>query len=405
MSASGWRPLLEGDDAARARVAVDAIFAELAQRKLGPALDGGDAGLALLGAYLSQAGDDAAGDLAVDALERAMDGMGDTQSPWILGGFTGIAWTVAHLAPLVTLEAETLDELDALVGGFATIDPWPYEYEYVAGLVGLGVYPLEHESDATQAMLARMVAHLAATAERDAAGATWRSPPRLLASWGAELVERYKDGYHNVGLAHGVLGVAAFLAGAAQRGVDGARGLLEECVAWIAAQDRHDPAVRIPTMALPGRGASRDGWCYGDQAAATTLLAAADASGGAPTWRALATDLARTVVTREPMIKLAADFCHGTAGRAHMFNRVAQATGDAELAEAARHWYRETLALRAPEKGTGGYESPDGPDMSTSILVGSMGIALCLAAAVSPVEPAWARAFLVTVRSPGTGAT
>ena len=395
MSASGWRPLLEGDDAARAREAVDAIFAALAERTLGPALDGGDAGLALLGAYLSQAGDDAAGDRAVDALERAMDGMGDAPSPWILGGFTGIAWTVAHLAPLVNLEAETLDELDELIGAFATINPWPYEVEYVAGLVGVGAYPLERESDATQAMLARMVAHLAATAERDAAGATWRSPPRLLAHHGPDWVERYKDGYHNLGLAHGVVGVAAFLAGAARRGVDGARGLLEECVAWIAAQDRHTPEVRIPTMLVEGgRGVSRDGWCYGDQAAATTLLAA----GGPPAWRELALDLSRAVATREPFMKLEADFCHGTAGRAHMFNRVAQATGDAELADAARHWYRETLALRAPETGIGGYESADGPEMSTSILVGSMGIALCLAAAVSPVEPAWDRAFLVTVR-------
>jgi lantibiotic modifying enzyme len=398
---SGWRPLLDGEDAVRAREAVAAIHADLhARPPVAPSLDGGDAGTALLGAYLSLAGDEDAGDRAVDALERAMDGIADVPTPWVLNGFTGIAWTIAHLAPHVNLEESTLDELDALVGSFAMTTPWPSQYEYVGGLIGLGVYALERRSDAAQAMLVRMVEHLAGSAERDADGITWRSPPDLLSHW-PELAARYQDGYYNLGLAHGVVGVAAFLAGAVRRGVVGARELLDGCVAWIRAQDRRTPDVRIPSMLVADRGASRDGWCYGDQAAATALLEASAAAGGVAAWREHALDLARAVVTRTPFIALHADFCHGTAGRAHMFNRVAQATGDEELAEAARTWYRETLTRRVPEKGIGGYESADGPRMATSILVGATGVALCLAAAVSPVEPAWDRAFLVSVAGPG----
>lgn len=402
MTSDGWRPLLEGEDAARAQEAIAAIVADLERvGPVGPTLDGGDAGTALLGAYLSQAGDEAAGDRAFDALERAMDGIGDVPAPWLLTGFTGIAWTVAHLAPLVNLDASTLDELDGLVGSYARIDPWPGEYEYVSGLIGLGVYALERESAAAQAMLARMVEHLAATAERVGAGVTWRSPPRLLEPLGATLVARYPDGYYNLGLAHGVLGVAAFLAGATGRGVAGARGLLDSCIAWIRAQDTHAPTHRIPTMLIDGRGASRDGWCYGDQAAATVLLEASAAAGGIAAWREHALDLARAVVEREPFMALDSSFCHGTVGRAHMFNRIAQATGDTALADAARTWYRAALAQRSGE-GIGGFRCADGPEVQTSILVGATGIALGLAAAISPVEPAWDRAFLVTVatRSP-----
>jgi len=103
---------------------------------------------------------------------------------------------------------------------------------------------------------------------------------------------------------------------------------------------------------------------------------------------------AREVARREPTMELDAGFCHGTLGRAHMFNRLAQATGDDELAEAARRWYRVTLERRVEGTGLGGFVVPERNADPASVLTGSIGIALGLLAAASPIEPGWDRAFL-----------
>ena len=100
-----------------------------------------------------------------------------------------------------------------------------------------------------------------------------------------------------------------------------------------------------------------------------------------------------------------AGFCHGAAGNAHLFNRIFQATGDLAFEEAARFWLDQTLALRRPGEGVAGYSSWE-PDEAgdggrwqedSGLIGGAAGIGLVLLAAVSPVEPAWDRLFLMAV--------
>lgn len=378
-----WRPLLDGEDAERAREAVGDITRDLASHAVDrPDLDQGHAGQAILHAYCARSGDPAAADRATDALEAALGGLDRVSDPWLLGGLSGIAWTAAHLSgDLIELDEETAADLDALVGRILAAKPWPFLWEHVGGLVGLGVYALERGSSG---MLARALEHLARLAERSAAGVTWRSPPRK---------DSPADGYHNLGLAHGVVGVIAFLARAVP--VAGAgHDLLADAVRWLRSLDTGDPAGRFPYWlerpAPPGR---RDGWCYGDPAIAIALARAGQAL-GEQTWiehgRAVALDVSR----REPDVDLPAGLCHGALGRAHLFNRLAQATASDELAAAARVWYRDTLARRRPGVGAGGYPAESG-SADESLLVGATGIALGLCAAISPVEPTWDRALLI----------
>jgi len=82
-------------------------------------------------------------------------------------------------------------------------------------------------------------------------------------------------------------------------------------------------------------------------------------------------------------------------------NRFYQPTGDEELAEAARFWFRETLAMRTPGLGVAGYRAyhPDADgkenwDDDPGFLTGAAGIALALLAATSSVEPQWDRMML-----------
>lgn len=393
-----WTALLEGEDAARAHAAIAAVVADLAAvAPEGPGFNTGHASRAVLGVHLARTGDGEAGDRAVDALEQALDGLERAPSPWFLSGIAGVAWTAAHLADLVDIDEETYGDLDRVIDRVLSVDPWTWEWEYVLGLTGLGVYALERPGAAGDALLARALGHLTALAERGEGGAiTWRSPPTLLLQPAQR--EENAGGYHNLGLAHGVAGVALLLAGCAERGLAGAGELLRGAVTWLAAQDRRDPAMRFPLMIARGvsTGGTRDGWCYGDQAVGAALVRAGQVL-GEPGWVELGLSAARDVARREPTIPVDAAFCHGALGRAHMFNRLAQATGDDELAAAARQWYRRTLDQRVEGRGVGGFAFDERTSEAASILTGSTGIALGLLAAASPVEPGWDRAFLAAL--------
>ena len=95
-----------------------------------------------------------------------------------------------------------------------------------------------------------------------------------------------------------------------------------------------------------------------------------------------------------------AGICHGAAGIAHLFHRMARATGDEQLYLAARAWIVETLRMRSNVAIAGYprvYES--GGELrfeeDATLLTGAIGTALVLHAAISEVEPRWDRLLLV----------
>jgi hypothetical protein len=293
------------------------------------------------------------------------------------------------MADVVEVEEDTFAAIDGLIARALAAETWTHEWEYVRGLVGLGVYGLERGA-AGEPIVARAVSHLAARAERRDGGAiTWISPTTLLPE---SHREANRHGYLNFGLAHGVPGALMFLAECHARGIAGAEELLRGGIAWLRGEDRGDPVARFPLMIARDLELSlqRDGWCYGDQAIAAVFLRAGQVLGEPPLID-LALDIARAVARREPNIPLDAAFCHGTLGRAHMFNRLAQASGDQELGEAARSWYRTTLDRRVG----GEFFCADG--QAPALLEGSIGIALGLLAATSTIEPVWDRALLVAL--------
>ncbi|HEX2060771.1 MAG TPA: lanthionine synthetase LanC family protein, partial [Thermoanaerobaculia bacterium] len=151
---------------------------------------------------------------------------------------------------------------------------------------------------------------------------------------------------------------------------------------------------------------TRAAWCYGDPGVACALLLAARCTDN-DTWEAEAIALARDAARRpeEECGILDAGFCHGSAGLAHLFARLARATGDTELEAAAVFWYRKTLALRDGDGGIAGYSFLL-PDLNETIktwvddpglLNGAAGVALSLLSAAMPVEPAWDRHLLIDI--------
>jgi hypothetical protein len=282
VSTTPWQPLLEGADAERAHDAIAAIALELERLEPGDdaSLYHGQAGVALFHGYRARAGDGSAVDPAADALAFAATGHGEENLPFLARGFAGTGFALAQLSDLIDPGPETIAYYDRAVAWVLERDPWPFEWELMVGLIGLGVYGLERAGTAAgRAIVERVVGHLTARAAVEAGGATWLAPVREGDITG--LSPRETATYYNLGLPYGVLGAIGFLAEARRAGVTGPDGhLLEESTRWLRAHDRPDGEIRFPAFIAHGRGESRrNGWCYGDPIAAATLVGAGLATG------------------------------------------------------------------------------------------------------------------------------
>jgi class I lanthipeptide synthase len=395
----GWQPVLEGIDAERARDAVAAIAADLDRVGIDdPSLGAGQAGIALLHVYRARAGVDGAAAQAEQALDRALAAIDARATASLFAGLPGVGWVMQHAGDQLDCAPDALADLDAAV--FRLLEGWRSDlgYELLHGLVGIGVYALERLPDSAAARAVdRVVDLLAEWAERTADGATWRSPPD-----GPNLRDEERPdnpaGCVVLGIAHGMAGVLGFLAGAhaARPGAADTRELLADGVHWLLAQESRGGErcypMRVGTRLRPIPWT--DGWCHGEPGLACVLVRAglaADESSWIATGRELAVLAAARALDGDDL-----SFCHGTLGRAHLYNRIAQATGDQRLREAAVAGYRQVLDRRRPGQGIGGYPVVDAFGGSpTSLARGAAGIALGLLAAVSAVEPAWDRLFLI----------
>jgi hypothetical protein len=373
-----------------------------------PSLAGGSTGRALLHGYLALAphGHGHA-DAAARCLEHALAGVADRPaSASLYGGLTGVGWALAHLGGrLPGLDGEDdLGQIDDVLLDHLDRSPWPEDYDLISGLVGFGVYALERlPRPAAVACLQRVIAHLARTAERHPGGVTWWTNPAWLPP---ETRAEFPRGYYNLGLAHGVPGVIALLgqACAADVAAGTARPLLEGAVRWLLAQQGPGGYPHWVGPEGPGRPA-RLAWCYGDPGVAAALLWAARCV-QEPAWEEEARAIARRAAGRPPDQAGVVDagLCHGACGLGHLFNRLFQATGDPQLAEASRLWLERALQMRRPGRGIGGYEAwlPDDKGALSwaadpGLLTGAAGIALALLAATSAIEPAWDSMLLAAV--------
>ncbi|WP_164018463.1 lanthionine synthetase C family protein [Pyxidicoccus trucidator] len=414
-----WRPLLEGAEREAALRALGHILEDLprfaTREPLATSLAQGKTGMAVLFAYHASVWPDSPSDARADALlDEVTDALATTTLlPDLYDGFPGIAWAVQHAQGTPeSPDEDPLTDIDAALADYLQTHPWPHRYDLVSGLVGLGVYMLERlPRPGARQCLEHVVARLGELAEPVGEGLRWKTPPHHIE---ARSRERFPRGCYNLGVAHGVPGVLAVLAGAVAHGVaeSSARTLLQGGWTWLMKQRAPDSATaRFPTRLdaseEPRHWPSRPAWCYGDPGVALILHGIARAVGDAD-WEREALALCRETVARwsSPELVRDAGLCHGAAGLAHLYNRLFQATGESLFADAARRWFRHALSLRRPGVGVGGFQTleflPEGGEAWTDqpgLLAGATGIALALLAATSSVEPRWDRLLLMSLRS------
>jgi lantibiotic modifying enzyme len=423
MVAQTWRPLLEGKEVQKALDLAEEIAEALGDPPPlrrptdGVSLAYGTAGQALFLAYLERARPGKGwGDRAVDLIEQTMAAVAETLAdPYLYSGFVGVAWVLEHLhAQLVDEGDDPGEGIVPMVERLLRPEPPSWEFDLIVGAVGLGVYAFERlPRPGAEECLRRAVDRLGRTAERADGKAAWKTPADAVPLDRREL---FPHGYYFTGVAHGAAGVIAFLAEAHAAGVT-ARPLLDEAVAWLATTRMPPgPGPVHPYEVAPGATELRPtrlAWCHGDPGIAAALMGAARRV-GEPAWEREALALARAAAARSAAENAVVDagLCHGTAGLVHLFNRLYQATGDPDLAAAARFWLERTLAHRRPGEGVAGFlawEQDENWQMvwraEPGLLSGAAGIGLALLAVASPVEPAWDRVFLASIPpAPGAAA-
>jgi lantibiotic modifying enzyme len=118
-------------------------------------------------------------------------------------------------------------------------------------------------------------------------------------------------------------------------------------------------------------------WCYGDPGVAAALCVAG--------WHEYATDIAECAAARSIADNSIGDasICHGSAGLAHIFNRLHQATGTPSLRVAAEDWLSHLMDAQLA-------------DLDSGFLTGAAGVGLVLLAAATPLEPRWDRVLLLS---------
>jgi lantibiotic modifying enzyme len=424
MASGDWRPLLDGELAARAEDAVHAIAEALAVGSPGGEDPGfslggsGTASLALFYGYLARTAGTPAHDHAERAdklLDHALEALATTpMGAALYSGFTGVAWAAEHLSRLLGESEEPNasgedmnEEIDeTLLRALAA--PSTGDYDLISGLAGFGVYALERvPRPSAVSCLEAIVDRLDQTAVRLGEGVTWFTSPDLLPPRNRK---EHPNGYYNLGVAHGVPGVIALLADACRLGIgaEKASPLLEGAIRWVLSHRLSArPGACYPSIVIPGvePQPSRLAWCYGDPGVAATLLYAARAL-GREEWERTALDIAAHAAGAAPEDSGIRDagLCHGALGLAHIYNRIYQAGGDERFADAARLWYRLGLDMRRPEGGVAGFDAWHlGPDLQMGwtadpgFLTGAVGIGLALLAGITSVEPKWDRLLMVAI--------
>lgn len=383
-----WRPLLEDRDAERAWEAIHDIAEWLREDMENfepttlPSTARGTAGMALFYAYLGAATDNEQWTgIAHHLIEHSIDALSNRPlPPDLYEGFTGIGWAVGHLEGMLFEPGE--DDDDPIGASVLHILGRPElfargDFALQGGLCGYGIYALDAlPRPNARRCLELLVERLIEIGEPADGGFSWFSPA---------------DGKFNLGVQNGVAGVISVLGMCAGTGVmsDEQRAIYDQSVAWLLVQKPHS---------------GREAWCDGNAGIAAALFTAARHCGHAG-WEAAALDVARTAARRpvEDSGVVDARLCHGSAGLAHLFNRMYQASDDPLLAEAARRWFRHALDIRhaLPRPGIAGYPFFNPPQNKwrnfAGFVEGACGVGLGLLGGVSSLEPRWDRFFAVSV--------
>lgn len=280
----------------------------------------------------------------------------------LFGGIAGVCFALQQssrggtrynkmLASLNALLLQNLQHqyIDPLKENLRNRSPSPFSlYDPILGISGIGVYCLNNLSQPNFADCLEEILHLliALIQPIEAEGRLvpgWYTPSHFL--FLEEERRRCPKGNFNLGLAHGIPGILAFLAIAALHGVvvEGQMEAVKYLSVWIQNhRSKYNGAYFWKTTIsfeeeMEGAGADhafsgRDAWCYGTPGVARSLFLAGKALQDEQL-KAYALDSFLSVFSRtaEERHLPGPTFCHGISGLLMITHKMAQESSSIEL--------------------------------------------------------------------------
>lgn len=321
------------------------------------------------------------------------------------GGIAGIGWTVEHLARNGFLDFDTTDLLDVLddyLFNCMMRDIKKGNYDYLHGAIGIGLYFVTKSNRVRiEKYLIALIDELENLAEEDAeTGAV---------KWESVIDKDTNEKGYNISLSHGISSILVFLSKVYEKKIDEDRvlRLLNGTVTYLLQQQLKSNKFTstFPNLALETRESftSRLAWCYGDLGIGMALWHASQSTQNKK-WEQKAVQVLMHSTKRRYLEESAvvdAGLCHGSAGIAHIYNRMYANTGVKEYKESANYWLNEMLKQASHESGLAGYkawhtEKHGGWTNTTGLLEGIAGIGLTLIFYLSDLDPNWDECLLLS---------
>ncbi|MCD4681213.1 MAG: lanthionine synthetase C family protein [Bacteroidales bacterium] len=319
------------------------------------------------------------------------------------GGLSGIGWTVRHLSRknlFTTDDEDPLKAVDDFLYSIMMKEIKDENFDYLHGALGVGTYFLSGLNNERLKYLRKLISELEKIAHKDKEGG---------ASWLSSMTGDNDEKGYNLGLSHGLASIIAFLGKAYAKNIsiEKTEMLLSGAVNFLLRneQDISKNLSYFPNWVVKEGGSqdSRLAWCYGDLGIGSALLLSGRCASN-KSWEEKALEILRYSTKRTKLIENAvkdAGLCHGTAGIAHIYNRIYNLTKIVDFQCAAEHWFGESLKMSKINSGFAGYQSYVSDTNSRYIneagfLEGITGIGLAMLAAVSDIEPSWDEALLIS---------
>jgi lantibiotic biosynthesis protein len=321
----------------------------------------------------------------------------ETNNLYFGKGIAGSLWGLIHLRNHKVLDFE-IDEIlasDFLIAfeKKVILDLDNGDYDFLLGALGAFLFFLEI---GRREICRKIISKLISISTYSPNGIYWNESP---------CVNKQKGKVINLGLAHGIPSILVSLAYAYEANVlrkKTNRAILDG-LKWLN-YIQEDPKVfgvffpyTISENEQSYKGSIR--WCYGDLGISIGLINIGqllDSIEITNVGISIALDCLKRDITPESIID--SHLCHGTAGIAHIYNRIYNYTGIEKFRTASEFWFNQTI-IRFDQnlisgfrawKGNFGWIEYDG------LLEGSAGIGLSLISAISDVEPKWDRSLLLS---------
>ena len=317
----------------------------------------------------------------------------------LCSGIAGVGWLLDHLCKQEFIQAdpeEMVSGIDKYLFTVAINELNRGNFDFLHGAMGVALYFVKRNR---QDYLSYMLKTLANIAIWDGDRAKWQS------------VIKHEEGIKgfNIALSHGSSSIALVLCKALQiLPNEELKALLKGAVTYIL--DQEIPVKQYGSFfpgfskeSQPDISKTRLAWCYGDLGVALAICQSGMMLKN-DSWIDKGMEVLLHSANRrgllENMVK-DAGICHGSAGVAHIFNRLYRNTKRAVFKEAAQYWVIETLKMARFKDGYAGYktwhtEDYGGWQNSKTLLEGIAGIGLCLLSFVMHEDPAWDECLLLS---------